>query len=100
MASVHRTRLARQDLKVIGRYIAQESQSTEMALRVLDGIDAKCARYAATPKLGEKRPDLAIDVRQFTVGNYLVIYREIPRGIEVLRVLHGSRDIPMVWRRE
>jgi toxin ParE1/3/4 len=28
------------------------------------------------------------------VGNYLIFYRPISDGIEIVRVLHGARDIP------
>ncbi len=98
MARVIRTPLARNDLKEIGRYIARESQSREVAIRFLDSIEQKLQLYATQPELGERRPDLGDQVRHFPVGNYVVFYRPIEAGIELLRVFHGSRDIPAVWR--
>jgi len=98
MASVTRTPLARDDLKQIGRYIARESQSRSVALRFLDSIGQKLELYATQPEMGERRPDLGDDVRHFTVGHYVVFYHPTEAGIEVLRVLHGNRDIPSVWR--
>ena len=32
------------------------------------------------------------------MGNYIIFYRPSEQGIELLRVLHGSRDIPEVFR--
>jgi toxin ParE1/3/4 len=29
-------------------------------------------------------------------ANYLLFYRPFPRGIELIRVLHGARDIPSI----
>lgn len=29
-------------------------------------------------------------------GNYLIFYRPIEGGIEVVRVIHGARDLPSV----
>ncbi len=100
MARVVRTPLAKCDLKEIGRYIAHQSQSLIAAERFLDSIDSKCALYSAEREMGELCPDLAPQVRRFTVGNYVVLYRGIRTGIEVLRVLHGSRDIPSAWENE
>jgi toxin ParE1/3/4 len=43
------------------------------------------------------------DLRYFPVSRfrmYLVFYREIPGGIEVLRVLHGARDIQRILAEE
>jgi toxin ParE1/3/4 len=30
--------------------------------------------------------------RSFSVGNYVVFFRPIKNGIEVARIVHGSRD--------
>lgn len=54
--------------------------------------------YATQPELGERPSDLGAEVRQFLVKRYVVFYRPLRDGIEVLRVLHGTRDIPAVWR--
>ena len=32
--------------------------------------------------------------------SHLVVYRPIPGGVEVLRVLHGARDIPGILAEE
>lgn len=98
MPRVIRTPLARRDLKEIGSYIARESRSRDVALRFLDVIDRKCALYAREPALGELCTDLGSEVRRFPTGNYIVFYRALADGIEILRVLHGNRDIPTVWR--
>jgi toxin ParE1/3/4 len=98
MARVLRTELSRSDTKSIAHYLAEQSQSRRVALRFIESIVEKCDLYASRPNLGEACPDLGNDVRRFPVGNYVVFYRPLPDGIEVLRVLHGSRDIPAIWR--
>ena len=97
MARVIRTPLARQDLKEIGRHIARESRSRSVALRFLDSFQQRLQLYARQPEMGQRRPDLGAEVRHFSVGHYVVFYRPIESGIEVLRVIHGSRDIPSAW---
>jgi toxin ParE1/3/4 len=100
MARVVRTPAARRDLRRISRYIADESGSRTIAKRFLDSIDAKCTLYAATPELGELCAQLGADVRRFPIGQYIIFYRAVRRNIQILRVLHGSRDIPSVWEHE
>jgi toxin ParE1/3/4 len=48
--------------------------------------------------MGICRPDLAPHVKTFPVENYIIIYRPQPDGIKVLTVIHGSRDIPVIFR--
>jgi toxin ParE1/3/4 len=36
---------------------------------------------------------MAPGLRSFPVGNYVVFYRIVPEGIELVRVLHGARDL-------
>lgn len=69
-----------------------------MALRFLDKIDAKLNFLAKHPLAGEARADLAVNVRSFPAGNYVIFYRPSDGGIEVLRILHSARDIPRIFR--
>ena len=98
MSRVVRTTSARRDLKEIGRYIAQQSQSLDLAMRFLDRVDQKCKLYAANPEMGTPRTDLGPTVRCFSVGDYVIFYERHRREIRILLVTHGSRDIPVVFR--
>jgi toxin ParE1/3/4 len=53
---------------------------------------------AVTPKAGRKRPELSASVRSSAVGNYVIFYREKQSTVEVVRVLHGRRDIGTIFR--
>ena len=97
MARVVRTDVAEESRLEIWLYIADDSP--EAADRLIRAIDDKCRLYATQPYIGEARPDLGPDVRCFPVGNYVVIYRPLPDGIELLLVTHGARDIPALYRR-
>jgi len=81
-------------------YIAQDSR--EAAIGFLVAAQATFEQLAAMPELGElqhfRQPNLA-DVRVWRVRgfeNYLIFYRPIERGVEIIRVLHGARDIPAI----
>ena len=36
-----------------------------------------------------------INVKKFT--DYLIVYEALKHGIEVIRILHGSRDLPSLF---
>ena len=85
------------DLWTIWEQIADDNP--DAATRVVEAAYATFKTLAATPGLGRERkfsnPRLK-GVRSWLVsgfGNYLIFYRAIPEGIEVLHVYHGARDI-------
>ena len=45
------------------------------------------------PGMGQNRDDLGPGLRCFVVSPYVVYYRPVEDTIEVLRILHGARDI-------
>jgi toxin ParE1/3/4 len=63
----------------------------------LKKIESKLKMLAETPGMGRKRDELVPNLRSFPVGNYLIFYRPVNQGIEVLRVMHGARDIPSIF---
>ena len=75
----------------------KQSQSLDLALRFLDRVDDKCNLYATHPEMGLPRTDLA-KVRCFPVSDYVVFYEPHRGGIRLLLVVHGSRDVPSVFR--
>jgi len=93
MAEVRFLDEAEADLWQIGGYIASQSGSLEISLGFIKKIRERCALHATQPEMGTLRTDLGENVRCFTVENYVVIFHPILNGIEVLMVIHGSRDI-------
>jgi toxin ParE1/3/4 len=92
VATFTRTARAEEDLIEIWNYIAPDNLVA--ADRVLDRIETVCERLAENPRMGPARPDLAQGLRYFVSGSYLVIYREAPGGVEIVRVVHGARRLP------
>lgn len=82
---------AKQDLDDIWSFIAQDSVSS--ADRVIDRITAMARLTMDQPQMGSPRSELGDGVRVMVVGAYLVFYRTAPSVIEVIRVLHGRRDL-------
>jgi plasmid stabilization system protein ParE len=86
------TPAARADLAEISDYISQDNP--DAANRVLDELRAAMRNLAEIPEMGHSRRDLASETLRFwPVYSYLIIYRPEARPLQVVRVLHGSRDI-------
>lgn len=88
--------IAELDLLEIWDYIADDSP--DRADEFLDRIEGKLQTLARNPGLGKRREELLPGLKSFPIDNYVVFYREIRDGIDVVRVLHGSRDIEEVFR--
>ncbi|OCQ91686.1 plasmid stabilization protein [Oscillatoriales cyanobacterium USR001] len=96
MAIAIKRPLAELDLLDIWEFIADDSP--ERADEFLDKIEGKLQTLARNPDLGKKRNELLEGLQSFPIGNYLVFYREIGNGIDVIRVLRGSRDLEEIFR--
>ena len=95
MSQVRKTPQADADLLEIALYIAEDS--IEASDRFLETIDEKLKLLARTPHMGRARDELAPGLRSFPVGNYVLFYRPIRGGIELVRALSGARDIPALF---
>jgi toxin ParE1/3/4 len=91
MARVIRSPQAEQDLREIWLFIATDNEGA--ATRLLRSIAEKCDLLADFPGMGRLRPELGHGLHSFTVGSYVVFYQTIEGGIEIIRVLHGARDV-------
>ena len=95
---------AERDYEGLAVYYASEG-SAEVGRRFLTAVHDTFRLLAANPNLGW-RPQVGLaklkGVRSFRIGDFekvLVFYRQLPKGIEILRVLHGARSIEAMFRR-
>lgn len=79
------------DLTDLIDYIAQDSPAA--ALRLIERIEKACAMVGDNPLLGPARPEIAPEARAWVVGKYLILYRGLPDGAEIVRVVHGARNL-------
>ena len=83
------------DLDDLWLYIA--SDNVTAADRFIDELVGKFQALATQPGIGRTRDELGESLRSFPVGNYVIFYRAMQDGIEVVRVLSGFLDIPNVF---
>jgi toxin ParE1/3/4 len=49
------------------------------------------------PSSGRHREELAPGIQSFPFGRYIIFYRAATNSIEIVRVLHGARDIENIF---
>ncbi len=87
---------AEADLVDIWNFIAEDSEA--QADVFIDELDEKLRSLAENPHIGRVRNELAENLRSFPVGRFVIFYLPLVDGIEVVRVLHGARDIGAIFR--
>lgn len=72
-------------------FIAQDNISA--AEKFVEEVATRYNLLAASPGLGRRRDELGSGLRSFPYQTYLIFYREIPDGVQIIRFLSGYRDI-------
>jgi toxin ParE1/3/4 len=98
---IFRTEAALCDLDDHARFI--QTDSPDAAIRFLRAAEETFGRLASTPELGERQQfgqERLAGLRVWQVRgfeNYVIFYRPIKHGIEIVRVLHAARDIAAIF---
>jgi toxin ParE1/3/4 len=80
-----------------------QDKNVETAIRFLDAFDAAIQLSAISPGIGSSchfQNPLFEGIRVWPIGgfkNYLIFYRELSDEVEVVRVLHGARDLTSIF---
>lgn len=91
MPDVEWRQAAREDLRAIFEYIAEDNPAAALAL--LEEIETKVGRLPERAKA--YRPGRVAGTREMIVRpNYLVVYAEAEEALIILRVLHAAQMWP------
>jgi toxin ParE1/3/4 len=92
---------AHDDVIALAQHIA--SDHLPAAERFLDAVEATCALIAELPRSGAARPfkhPALTGMRMMRVHGfeaYLIFYLTSETGVDVVRVVHGARDLPTLF---
>lgn len=82
---------AKQDLKEIAAYIRRGNPKA--AKKLIERLREVCrTTLVMFPEGGSQREELALGLRCFSEGNYVIYFRG-RSPVEIIRVLHGARDV-------
>ncbi|MBE9059380.1 type II toxin-antitoxin system RelE/ParE family toxin [cf. Phormidesmis sp. LEGE 11477] len=87
--------LATQDLVEITDYFAE--YDIEAGERFLRKFNHKCSQLVTFPKSGRSYATIRPNLRGMSLDGYIIFYRLLDDGIEVLRVVSGRRDFPAMF---
>ena len=74
--------------------------SADVAIKMINKIEAAADRVAAHPFHGRSRNDVRPGLRSVLVHPYIIFYR-VGRGeVEIVRVLHERRNLSAIFRDE
>jgi toxin ParE1/3/4 len=81
---------AEEDLEDIALYIAEDN--VQAARRWIEDMQALCQQLGEMPSMGVAKPSIRPGLRMLPAGSYLILYQEVDKGVEIVRVLHGARQ--------
>jgi toxin ParE1/3/4 len=88
---IRRLPRAIRDVDEIWQWIAadDEAAAQRWTRRIAEATD----RLVEFSNSGAPRPELAPGARSLVVGRYLVLYRVGPDSVDIMRVVHGAREL-------
>jgi toxin ParE1/3/4 len=94
---VPRYRLSKDaDDDLIGIWSHITERNPRAADALLRQIDAACDRLVDFPLMGSRCDRFGQDLRSWVVSRYFIFYRPAGGTVDILRVLHGARDIESI----
>jgi len=91
---VQLSRFVESDLRTIGDYIARHNP--RRARSFVQELRDKFLIVAKNPEMYRLRPELGETARLAPHGRYVILFRILPDGVRIERVLSGYRDLPNV----
>ncbi|MDX6693761.1 MAG: toxin ParE1/3/4 [Blastocatellia bacterium] len=95
MRTVKVAAAAEEDLRKIWAYVAEHN--AEAASKLIKELTGKFALLRDHPHMGRGEDRLLINLRSFVVKDYYIFYQPFDDVVEILRVLHSSRDIENIF---
>jgi toxin ParE1/3/4 len=83
------------DLDEITSYFAD--RNVNAGDRLLDEFTKKCRYLTQFPLMGRRYLEVRSYLRGIPMQNYIVFYRILDDGIEIMRVVRGDRDIEAIF---
>lgn len=96
MIQIRFSESAKQDLRDIWRGLAEYS-GLAFADSTLANIESKFRLLAQFPSSGRMRDELLVGLRSYPAGDFVIFYRILETTVEVVRILHGRRDIDVIF---
>ena len=91
--------LASLDLNEITDYYFT-TNNIEAGERFFQDFSRRCQQLVNFPNLGRSYIEIRPNLRGLPLDGYIIFYRLLEDGIEILRVVSGRRDIPSLFQEQ
>lgn len=81
-------------------YLSIGVHNEDAAARLIDRIQTALLRLIDFPESAQSREDLGTGIRTMPISGYLAAHRVIGDEVQIVRVLHGARDLPALFTEE
>ena len=98
MAEIRHSPQSEADLEAILEYLHQNQPA--LAERFATAFYEKGQALARFPEMGRPRPELAPNLRSTLVHPYVLFYRVEGETVQIVRILHGKRDLRRIIQEE
>jgi toxin ParE1/3/4 len=72
----------------------EHHHGSHQAVKYLNDLDIVFGQLVLNPEIGRKRNELKLGLYSITEQEHVIFYRILKDYIRIVRVLHGSKDIP------
>ena len=83
------------DFEQIHDFIAEDNP--DKAKEFIASLKKTCFALGENPHMGRLRPEIRADLRGFSVSPYIILYQMTDDAIEIVNIIHGSRDIEALF---
>ena len=88
---------ADRDIEEIFEY-SQKNFGLDQAIKYITEFDELFTRLIDNPDIGRTRDEIKTGLRSFPKTSHVVFYRVLTDHVRIVRILHGSRDIPRYFQ--
>jgi len=74
-------------------YESAAANNVAAARKLLTRLRKTCRFIGRNPHIGTARNEILSGLRAYSVGSYVIYFRERPAAIRIERILHGARDV-------
>ena len=90
---------ARDDILDIFKY-GRAKFGKNQSVKFIREIEKLIPEIATWPEIGRRRSELRKALFSFPYKGYVIFYQKWAPGILIVRILHGSRDLPDIFKSE
>jgi toxin ParE1/3/4 len=76
------------------------SRNIEAGEQLLQEFTRKCKNLAAFPAMGKSYSLVRVDLRGIQLKGYVILYRLVGDGVEIVRVVSARQDLESLFEEE